>query len=383
MKLQIFTYRILMVMSGAVLGVSLVDYTNAEADRCSDLLRWGIHDENTASDNSMEARRLYHFVCNEQSVTSEFITASSTTVIFDMFGLGAKRGATDIAAYRSKFCGKSEQEMFMASYVENNERKVNRYVVNAWRDCMLSAKGGVSLNPKVMVTETEVGFSIAYEDQVYSKSAYLRGVSSKIFNCEIGDAKISKSGIDEKPIELTATSTNIKCLRIPEKGEIDGRPFIKYRAGSLTLDLTTEAFHMEFIARREGPVVEEFEDLQSRVKELEIGSNGANERLRLLTNRQWYNVVKRRKKNQVYENNTDYPIEIAVSTTARGHYNFCHVEIHVDGKMITRNLDNNPDYAKICSAYATIPPRAKYKVVVDGYKGGRIEKWWELKAATD
>lgn len=112
-------------------------------------------------------------------------------------------------------------------------------------------------------------------------------------------------------------------------------------------------------------------------------------RLEGFLNRQWQDVTSSRNDGQCYRNNTDYPIEISVTTAAstgrqRRNYNFCHLEIRVEQAAVLRGINNNDGGGtKHCVATATIPPRRRYEVVADGHKEGGIFMWWELRHPTD
>ena len=110
------------------------------------------------------------------------------------------------------------------------------------------------------------------------------------------------------------------------------------------------------------------------------------ENLNALLSRQWHNVLSQRVEDQCYRNNTAYPIEVAVSTgasteTERRDYNFCQLELLVDGSAIMLGVNNNSGGgSKYCTAQtATIPPGAGYEIDADGFREGGILSWWELR----
>ena len=104
-----------------------------------------------------------------------------------------------------------------------------------------------------------------------------------------------------------------------------------------------------------------------------------HDRLDRLIGREWYNLTGVRREHQCYVNNTDFPLELAVSTTAAGQYNFCQVGVFVNEDRVVAQLDNNENFAKYCAATATVPPAARYHVSADGYRQGTIVSWWELR----
>ena len=108
------------------------------------------------------------------------------------------------------------------------------------------------------------------------------------------------------------------------------------------------------------------------------------DRLEDLTGREWYNVTSVRQDDQCYVNNTDYPIEVAITTAqSRGWDNFCRVDVFVEDELIIQQINNNPSYGKYCAVTATVPPRARYHVNDDGQRSGRVVTWWELRAGGD
>ena len=117
------------------------------------------------------------------------------------------------------------------------------------------------------------------------------------------------------------------------------------------------------------------------------GALDVGEALDALLARQWHNVISERVEDQCYRNNTGYPIEVAVATGAsteseRRNYNFCQLELIVDGSAIVLGVNNNSDGGnKYCTATATIPPGAGYEVDADGFREGGILTWWELRTS--
>lgn len=117
--------------------------------------------------------------------------------------------------------------------------------------------------------------------------------------------------------------------------------------------------------------------------ELRQKLDSLRERFDLLVGRRWHDVTGLRRDDQCYVNNTDYPLEVAVSTESAQGANFCRVDIFVNDKLILQQLNNNGTRAKHCAATATVPPAARYRVNDDGYKNGRIIEWWELRTEGD
>ncbi len=122
-----------------------------------------------------------------------------------------------------------------------------------------------------------------------------------------------------------------------------------------------------------------------RLTEQVQGAVDIAEALDVLLTRQWHNVISQRDEDQCYRNDTGYPIEVAVSTgasteTERRNYNFCQLELIVDGSTIVLGVNNNDNGGnKYCTATATIPPGAGYEIDADGFREGGILSWWELR----
>ena len=108
-----------------------------------------------------------------------------------------------------------------------------------------------------------------------------------------------------------------------------------------------------------------------------------DQRLQGLIGRRWYNATDIRLDDQCYVNNTDYPLEVAVSTLASDdRLNLCRVDVFVDGELILQQINNISNGALYCAATATVPPGARYHINDDGpgYREGKILMWWELRA---
>ena len=179
----------------------------------------------------------------------------------------------------------------------------------------------------------------------------------------------------------------IECHRGSQLSEIGGRPITEYQRDSLLLDLSTGGYRLDFTAHREGPAVGEFAALQGQVNslrnELDLLGNAhqdTTDRFETLIGRQWYNVSRMRREDQCYVNNTDYPLEVAIATTAAGNYNFCLVDVFIDGEVILSRHNNNDRFSKACAVTFTVPAGSQYHVNDDGYRAGGVASWWELRA---
>ena len=95
-----------------------------------------------------------------------------------------------------------------------------------------------------------------------------------------------------------------------------------------------------------------------RIEAADEAYRATHDRLDRLIGREWYNLTGVRREDQCYVNNTDFPLELAVSTTAAGgNYNFCQVDVFVDEERVVAQINNNERFAKYCAATATVPPR--------------------------
>ena len=238
-------------------------------DGCGELLRWGLYDESETVATSLEERRLFNFVCDEQSSSRSESEARSAEASYKLFSAAAKKGASSAEDYYERFCEQSEDEVFESSTMNQHVKRANEHVINAWRECKASQAAGLTLSPWVTSNQTRVVFDIQYDNERLREEAFLRGADAHHFQCRIGDDEISRSGMDEKEVQLTMTNTNVVCDRESQVGEIGGFPYIDYPPAIISLNLTTGAFNMEFVGRREGPVVVEFEELQASIIELQ------------------------------------------------------------------------------------------------------------------
>lgn len=254
---------------------------NGQEDRCGVLLKMGLYDETTSQVDLVEQRRLYKFVCEQQSSSMNETTTRSAEASYKLFSAGAKKGTNSMQEYSQQYCDKSEDEVFGSQNINSASRTANANVVDAWKQCIASEELGVKLDPSILNNQTAVTFSISYDDDELVRDAHLRGVRSRNMECRTtwragdsaqSDAILSANGIDGQAIKLTTAATVVTCERQPKFGHIDGREYEEYPADYLTLDLSTGAFNMDFVKRREGAVVDEFEDLQERISRLESKS---------------------------------------------------------------------------------------------------------------
>ena len=239
---------------------------NTSADNCASILQWGIYDEIDTRSQTIEERRLYKYVCEEQSNYSNERQTEAGSATYELFSASARKGKTNINDYYESYCHQSEDDLFGSAESNTRQRVINNNVILAWRACKEQAGKNVVLKTKILNNQTGLTFDIAYDST--REDAFLNGINSQIFKCMLGDNDISKTGINGEPIKLTATSTNIVCNRIGEEGTIQGMRFVDYPAGFISLDLSTGLYNMDFVYRKEGPAIDQFEELTLQVQNL-------------------------------------------------------------------------------------------------------------------
>lgn len=375
-----------------LLSLCMVAFANAQnQDRCgqfTDVLKVGF-DEREIATTVNEARDLYRWACIEEYRSEGDTSSVSLNARYKIFSAGAKRNSSSFEEYQSKNCQLSEDTV--ANYVASSmrERTVNQGVLDAWTSCVTS-ETEVTIIPGVFLDQTRVNFSLKKSTR---EDVFLNGISSINFKCSAsGDREVTATGIDGDQVPIARDEAlNITCRRVPVQQEIGGVPIDVYPSDVLSLDLTTGFHNLEFVERRIGSAASEFTELQARIGALDAelsqlvdNHRKTQDRLEALLERRWYNVTEVRKEDQCYLNKSGYPLEIAVSTSAsnnriRRNYNFCRLDIFVDGERILGQIDNNEDFAKYCAATATVPPGARYRIDADGYRQGEIVMWWELR----
>ena len=106
-------------------------------------------------------------------------------------------------------------------------------------------------------------------------------------------------------------------------------------------------------------------------------------RLESFLNRRWNDVTGIRRENTCYVNNTQFPIELAISSSIHGTTgpNFCRVAVLAgDGHFLLADMvNNNSKFYKGCAITATIPPGETYRVDPNGFRDGHIHMWRELR----
>lgn len=103
---------------------------------------------------------------------------------------------------------------------------------------------------------------------------------------------------------------------------------------------------------------------------------------------QWCDMKSVRKSNETYTNRTSFPIQLAVTTEMRPPYrgaNFCSLKLLVNGEVLAWPMNNENNMHTKCSAFATIPQGATYRVEANREGPtediGAIYLWWELRGS--
>ena len=109
-----------------------------------------------------------------------------------------------------------------------------------------------------------------------------------------------------------------------------------------------------------------------------------------LMSRQWHQLVgngrEERKEGREYQNDREYPIELAIvikrsdkdnRSDGRGH---CMAHLVVQ-TVTTARIQVDADYTDLCTLYTTVPPGGTYKLVIgtDWQPPNDIKFWNELR----
>ena len=243
---------------------------NAQADRCgtlAEVLKFGV-DETDVASTQREARRLYQFACDEQSRVRQRNSSTSINASYALFSAGAKNNSSSIDDYREKHCSLSENDVASFATDSFRQRSVNPEAVDAWSAC-IGNQTGILLDPRLDPNQKVASFSITYDARRFAAVPTLRGISSETFACQTA-GKGDPIGVGGEPLAISPTEALvIRCDRDSDTSAIEGRPVTVYREDSMILDLSTGGHRIDFAERREGPVAEEFAQLQDRVRSLE------------------------------------------------------------------------------------------------------------------
>ena len=359
----------------------LAPVAGAQTD-CNDLAQT-LRSERDVRFDYDEARYVYDLVCSEEeratSRTSQSSLSAGYSSFVETYSASARGGRSSAEEYRSAFCDIDRSQVVRQISREIRERSTSPATLRLLSQC-LSKELGINLTLESYEKDTRViiGLRDVHEDE-----RFLNAIIAPRFKCSHRDETIGKTGRNGERVPLTSDAFAIDCQRQGESRTINGTAYAHYPTASLTLDLSTGVRTLELPERDLGPVTYEFTNLQRRVGELEVQNVALDKELSGYMNRQWCDVTTQREEDKKYDNDGEYPIEVAITTSAAGNYNFCDVRVYVtnfDGeKYVVRNTNNNSSKAKICSATATIPPSQSYKVNADGYRRGRVVRWAELR----
>lgn len=233
-----------------------------------EVLRVGMNETEITSYVS-EARRLYDWACSlEDSTTGISRTDELKARYRTFFSAEAKVGRSTLEEYRREECTLSEQNVASKVSNELRSKRVDPSVLDAWTGCLRSQ--GILVTPYIATYQTEASFTLKRSS---GHEVTLQGVTSKHFECRIGDQPINSEGPPIK-IPLTPDAVNLYCNRRSEQQDLgDGRRVTVYPATLLSLDLSTGAHIVEFSERREGTIANEFVQLQERLAVLEESSS--------------------------------------------------------------------------------------------------------------
>ena len=258
--------------SAFVLLVLLMGSANAQnTSSCGalpDVLKFGA-DQTEILKTREEARRAYRYACNEKSGTTTESAGASANIGWDLFSVGAQNNSQSLSDYRSLYCSQDEDDV--ANQVAKNfrQRSVNPAAVAAWRDC-INQRTGINLDPRIDTSQKVVSFSITYNPARIPGGIrpILRGISSQTFDCKTaGTGERIDVGGESRRISAN-DALNIRCDRNPETSTTGNRQVDRYREDTLILDLSSGAHRINFSEWREGPILDEFAELQRRIETL-------------------------------------------------------------------------------------------------------------------
>lgn len=374
-----------------ICGTSSVD---AQVDNCAELLRLSRTTSRTIMDRRVFTRTVDDF-CDE----ARSARTSNRSLNFDLRVLGIGEGGSSEATTNSavtKYCREASDEENRALNYQQYLDGIDSGAYGAYAACTAAReRDAVQYEMGQAPTRDRLVLGIWNRTNTTGATADLEWSGSDPVTCrwtsdevtpeerarlkpnERATLECRRSSFDADPIGeqdsvnvIRADGGTAPMLVIPwSKYGSDGNPV-------MTLD--------EIRQRLDERLQERVESLQVELALAEEQMTTMEDRLNSLIGRQWYNVTSVRQDDQCYVNNTDYPIDVAITTGAqRGGRNFCQAEIFVEDERIIQQISNNPSYAKQCVVTATVPPRVRYHVNDDGYRSGRVVTWWELRAGGD
>lgn len=298
--------------------------------------------------------------------------------------------------------------------------QVTNFALNAWSECIKEANKNMLFLEYANLPDGS-GFTGQIKRSVSASSPAAFGTITGIITsnmdadeslkgCKIGSKKIEPNV--EIDIRINKSTINIVCNKDSEKSlslalltDQGDLPFISLPTSQQMEQTKIDQVNSSLIATKsalEAEIKKINTSLESSLVDITNGNNSIKTELTRVTSivnankvysdamkaRRWRSVISARKPVTMYTNSRPYPVGVSVvhnnqGTGAGGNaQNPCAVRIEVGGKIISHSVNNNKNWAKLCSAYATVPPGQKYRVLVQAHlspnhqKG--IKSWHEL-----
>ncbi len=71
-------------------------------------------------------------------------------------------------------------------------------------------------------------------------------------------------------------------------------------------------------------------------------------------------------------------IFVAVTTGPAGYYNYCHLEVRINGQLLLMQSDNNVNWSKVCGVTFPVGPGQTYSIKPSAWRTGKIYWMWEF-----
>ena len=353
---------------------------NGQVDNCVELLRLSRTTSRTVEDQEQFRSTVNNF-CNEvRSARSE---KRSLNVDLRVMGLGEGGGAeASTNSLYTRYCS-GETDV-------NYDRRIYRQYLEgiapgayaAYDACTTAASNDVQFQMLTSPTRDVLELVVFHETNTPGGRADMSWSASDPVTCNWesfrGDGEVEAP---QRRILAENERTRLKCRR----GSFNAQPIrepdfvnVIRNGGNATINIPW---------RKYGPdntpvqTIEEIRrNLEQEVDALRATHREVAERLQVLMSRQWRDVGRSRSEDQCYVNDTQYPMEIAVTTVNDGGRGFCRLDVVVDGQTILAGLSMSSGSSRRCASTATIPPGSEYRIEADGPNQGQIATWWELRA---
>ncbi len=344
---------------------------------CLELIRLSRSMSQTVMSQSQFADTLTRF-CNEyQSARSQ---RRSLNLDLSVLGLGSGGTSSNRAnALGTKYCSEGKAKLGNESDYQQYLEAIDPGAYNAFEACLAARNNGVQFEILTPITRDLLEIIVFHETNVSSDYAELTWSGSKTVSClwEALDGTVDSS---PRRRLLANERTRLRCSRSSHSSdpirESDHVSVIR-DGGNAKINVPWPKYNREDLPI---PTLAEIRrNLEQDLANASTELARVRERIDGLVNRKWHNLTETRREDQCYSNNTDYPIEIAVSSGPAGDYNFCRLDLFVDGEKVLTQIDNNENWTKYCAVTATVPPNASYHVDDDGSKNGSVVSWWELR----